>query len=90
MKNIFQVFFLSVLILTGCSEKKTFKNFEINGVESPQINLNGTWKFSMNPPEKFWDNDIDFQHWNDIQVPGECQMQGFAIKHDRPYVYKTK
>ena len=56
----------------------------------PDILLNGTWKFTMNPPEKFWENNIDFQSWPDIQVPRECQMQGFAIKHDQPYVYKTE
>jgi len=60
----------------------------VTGVEKPVILLNGTWKFSMDPPEKFWESDISFQDWSGIQVPGECQMQGFAIKHDVPYVYK--
>ena len=44
----------------------------------------------MTPPEDFWKNGVDFQDWPDIQVPGECQMQGFAIKHDQPYAYKTE
>jgi hypothetical protein len=34
--------------------------------------------------------DVDFQSWADIQVPGECQMQGMAIKHDQPFVYKKE
>ncbi len=63
---------------------------EVSGIENPVITLNGTWKFTMTPPEKFWENDVDFQNWLDIKVPGECQMQGFAIKHDIPYAYKTK
>ena len=56
---------------------------------NPLISLNGTWKFSMTPPEKYWENEVDFQDWSDIRVPGECQMQGFAIQHDQSYVYKT-
>ncbi len=52
-----------------------------------EVSLNGTWKFSMNPPAAFWDNKFDFKEWDNIQVPGECAMQGFAIKHDLPFAY---
>lgn len=76
------------IILSGCSKQATIKGIEVQGVETPVISLNGTWKFSMNPPENFWDNEVEIQNWSDILVPGECQMQGFAIKHDQPYVYK--
>ncbi len=80
---------LSVFTFYACDTQSVFKEIEVTGVNDPVISLNGTWKFSMTPPEKFWENHIDFQDWPDIQVPGECQMQGFAIKHDQPYVYKT-
>ncbi|MCA1760379.1 MAG: beta-galactosidase, partial [Bacteroidales bacterium] len=53
------------------------------------ILLNGTWKLSLDPPNDFWLNQVDFQNWSEIEVPGECQMQGFPIKHDQPFVYKT-
>jgi hypothetical protein len=56
----------------------------------PVVSLNGTWKFSMEPPGRFWEDRVDFNGWHDIEVPGECQMQGFAIQHDRPYVYKHR
>jgi len=62
----------------------------VSGVENPEICLNGNWKFTMNPPSEFWKTNVDFQQWPYIQVPGECQMQGFAIKHDQPYVYKHR
>ncbi len=77
-----------VITLFGCNYPPEFNDVEVSGVSNPVISLNGTWKFSMTPPDQYWENDIDFQDWSNIQVPGECQMQGFAIKHDQPYVYK--
>ncbi len=88
---LFQGIALSILfILSACSDFSIFKPITVKGVSEPVILLNGTWKFSMDPPESFWDKDVDFAYWPDIQVPGECQMQGFAIKHDQPYVYKRE
>ena len=74
----------------GCSNPSEISDIEVAGVRNPVISLNGTWKFSMAPPEKFWENEVDFHDWSDIQVPGECQMQGFAIKHDQSYAYKNR
>ena len=76
--------------LFACNRDTGLNKIEVDGVKAPVILLNGTWKFNMDPPVEFWKNSVDFQSWSDIQVPGECQMQGFAIKHDTPYVYKTK
>ncbi|MCY1719378.1 hypothetical protein OU798_03440 [Prolixibacteraceae bacterium Z1-6] len=50
----------------------------VKDVKTPVVSLNGTWQFSM-----------DEKNWSDVQVPGELQMQGFAIKHDKTYTYKT-
>ncbi|MDB4583326.1 hypothetical protein N9164_09255 [Draconibacterium sp.] len=83
------IVFLAVSLFS-CSKPNEVSKIEVHGIENPEILLNGTWKFSMIPPDKFWENSVDFQDWPDIQVPGECQMQGFAIKHDQPYVYKTE
>ena len=85
--------FFALIIFLGlfqlaCTRRDIPDHMEVVGVNVPEVNLNGTWKFSMNPPETFWENNIDFSDWEDIQVPGECQMQGFAIKHDQAYVYK--
>ena len=87
-QKIFQPVFLLALVLFGCTRQSEFKSIDVAGVDTPVVLLNGSWKFSMAPPEKFWEDEVDFQSWADIQVPGECQMQGFAIKHDQPYAYK--
>lgn len=91
MKQLFfPTLFFFVITLFGCNKQSEVKVIEVAGVSNPVISLNGMWKFSMTPPDKYWENDIDFQDWSNIQVPGECQMQGFAIKHDQPYVYKKQ
>ncbi len=86
--QLFQSILLLALVLFGCNRQSEFKTVDVAGVDTPVVLLNGSWKFSMAPPEKFWEDEVDFQNWADIQVPGECQMQGFAIKHDQPYAYK--
>jgi len=91
MKNLLILsMLLFAITVAGCKHTSTSMGMEVSGVEKPVISLNGTWKFSMSPPEKYWENEIDFEDWSHIQVPGECQMQGFAIQHDRPYVYKKQ
>ncbi|MCB9218160.1 MAG: beta-galactosidase [Ignavibacteriales bacterium] len=82
---------ITVSFLFSCTSNNS-ENYpiKVEGVNNPIINIDGTWKFSMNQPKDFWTNDISFDNWQDIQVPGECAMQGFPIKHDIPYVYKTQ
>ena len=76
-------------IITGCNNPY-FQTAEIlvAGTSEPVITLNGTWKFTMNPPENFFSNEVSSESWRDIKVPGECAMQGFAVRHNRPFVYK--
>ena len=96
MNNSFRILNIFLVTLTilffGCSTKVSyeFEKIEVSGTKNPVINLDGTWKFTMNPPAEFWNNNVDPTHWGNIQVPGECAMQGFAIQHDSPYAYKTK
>ena len=88
--TLYQIVVWLALPLIGCTHPSEFNEIDIPGVSKPVISLNGTWKFALIPPEKHWENSIDFQHWSDIQVPGECQMQGFPITHDQPFVYKKQ
>ena len=55
----------------------------------PLVNLAGVWKFTLNPPERFWENSVDLSTWSDIQVPGECVTQGFQISRGSEYPFKV-
>jgi len=54
------------------------------GQPSPwEKSLNGTWKFKYvhvpdERPMNFYKDDYDITEWNDIQVPGPWEMQGFG------------
>jgi len=85
-----QFLILAALVLSACNTTVPDQNIQVVGVRTPVVLLNGSWKFNMDPPGEFWKMDVDFQSWADIQVPGECQMQGMAIKHDQPFVYKKE
>mgnify|MGYP001039828689 CR=1 FL=1 len=58
------------------------------GVANPVLSLNGTWKFTLSPPDGFWLNEVDPLSWPDIEVPGEAVMQGFKISRNTEYPYK--
>lgn len=60
------------------------------GVSKPVISLNGTWKFTLDPPKDFHVNSVSPEDWHDVQVPGEPWMQGLEIKRDVEYPYKKK
>ncbi len=61
---------------------------EVPGLPSPSIDLNGTWKLTLDPPPRFFADDVDPSSWSDVGVPGEALMQGFDIRRDREFVYK--
>jgi len=41
------------------------------------VNLNGRWRFAMDPPEGFWKAEFDDSSWASINVPSHWQMEGF-------------
>lgn len=47
-------------------------------VRQPVFKLDGSWLFRYSPESK----------WSKILVPGEATMQGYAIEHDKPFVYR--
>lgn len=50
----------------------------VDGVRNPILPLDGEWRFRFEPKGK----------WHSVKVPGELVMQGFGIKHDKPYLYR--
>jgi beta-galactosidase len=57
--------------------------------------LNGVWKFHWvrvpwQRPTEFFKDDFDVTSWNNIQVPGNWELQGFdvPIYTDEPYPFK--
>ena len=88
-RQAFSILLLAIL-LGSFSSRSENRDYAVTGVSNPLISLNGQWKFSMNPPENHFENSIQFENWDDILVPGECQMQGFPIKHDQPFAYKHR
>jgi len=79
---------LVFIILFNGLKAQTKTDIYVKGVSRPVISLNGTWKICLNPSGTDPDNNKTGGEWKDIQVPGECMMQGYLIKHDRPFVYK--
>lgn len=51
---------------------------EVAGVRSSSFSLNGDWQFRYSPKGG----------WNTVRVPGELAMQGYAVNHDTPYLYR--
>lgn len=67
------------LFATGLSPESAFLiPSEVSGMSHPSLLLSGTWQFRYAPKDK----------WNNVQVPGELAMQGYAIQHDTPYLYR--
>lgn len=65
-----------------CAESPAPNAYQIpatmQGVRQPQMSLNGAWQFQYSPSSR----------WTTIQVPGEAAMQGYAIEHDKPVLYR--
>lgn len=82
------IIIFSALMIVHCRQKPDL-SYSVCDVSEPRISLNGIWKVTHTPPETFWNDTTGFDHWQDVQVPGECLMQGLPIEHDKPFVYKT-
>src|SRR4030042_5002349 len=85
MKKVF--FILIVSIFISCTKEKQSAYF-VEGVSDPQINLNGKWEINTDPAGESREGNLPGNSWKEIQVPGECMMQGFAIQHDKPFYYR--
>lgn len=53
---------------------------KVAGVKEVSLPLNGYWDFRFD----------EHSSWESVIVPGELAMQGFAIEHDKPVLYRKK
>jgi hypothetical protein len=80
---------MAAMIWTACADRPEGPTF-VRGVSAPVTNLNGVWKIQTSPTGAFWEPGQPLDGWSDIQVPGEPMMQGFAVKHDRPFALRKE
>jgi hypothetical protein len=78
---------LVCLCLLCCCREQPQAYF-LEGVAEPQISLNGQWEVCTHPGDTFRGEENPGNVWNRIEVPGECMMQGYAIQHDQPFLYR--
>jgi len=85
-----------LLAMAGCAEldsrspsPKPSEN-RVAGVRQPEILLNGSWQFQLDPQEHFWEPGNSAQAWREIVVPGEPQMQGFNVVGDKEFAYQRR
>ena len=71
----------------SCENRPDHGDYQVSGVEQPEISLNGIWNFTMHPPSSYGDEQLDRVDWKEVKVPGELVMQGFPIRHDSVYLY---
>ncbi len=82
--------------IISCSDRETaVKSIDKPGVSPYYRLLNGTWKFHWvrvpgQRPEEFYREDFCVDVWNDIEVPGNWEAQGYGIPlyTDEPYPFK--
>ena len=63
-------------------EKPIAEQFKLNTREERRICLDGIWKFKFaknleEAPKEFWKTNQNVNKWNNIQVPGSWELQGF-------------
>ncbi|MGL4852475.1 MAG: glycoside hydrolase family 2 protein [Phocaeicola sp.] len=76
--TIFTLLLLLTLFETRAELIEYLLPQQVTDVKQPSLSLNGQWQFRYTPKGR----------WESITVPGEASMQGFAIEHDTPYMYR--
>ena len=83
MKKDFALLITLLLFINVACHQQS--EYYVKGVAKPIISLNGTWKIILDSYDNISLKRADSLKWNDIEVPGECMMQGYPIKHDQPF-----
>ncbi len=62
----------------------------LDGVQKPDISLNGTWHFQLPAPKGFWKEQAAPEGWKTMPVPGDVFREGHLIEYDQPFAYKRR
>ena len=88
------VFFFAVVFRAALAQPQQWNVLPLPdstmNIKSPVRSLNGVWKLTLTPPEKFWDTSAGDNNWSDVVVPGEPAMQGLKVEHDRQFAYRRQ
>ena len=79
---------LTFLIVIPDLKAQSLQETYIKDVAQPVISLDGEWEICLDLKNDYWNGQSLKQDWKKIQVPGEVMMQGYPIKHDKPFVYR--
>ena len=63
---------------------------KLEGVQNPDVSLDGTWHFQLPAPNEFWKEQGEPEGWKTMPVPGDVFREGHRIKEDQPFAYKRK
>ena len=85
--KILSIFVASVGLGLECSASSLDT---LEGVENPDVSLDGTWHFQLPAPAGFWQEQSEPTDWKTMPVPGDVFREGHAIKEDIPFAYKKK
>jgi len=85
--KIYSFLLVFFIILHGLKAQSTMEIY-VKDVSGPVISLTGDWKICLKPQRNFWEGNSPDCDWQNIQVPGEVMMQGYPIKHDKPFIYR--
>jgi hypothetical protein len=62
----------------------------VSGVRTPVLSLAGTWKFTVEPPSGFWNQNLDTSTWPSMEMPNEFAAHGFSIAPNIEYPCRRK
>lgn len=88
MRNLSIIIIFLIFMADGKAQSQ--EGIYVKNVLDPIISLNGIWKICLTPSGDFWNINHFGEDWKDIQVPGECMMQGFPVRLNKPFVYKKE
>jgi beta-galactosidase len=80
---------LGIALLLFCARNELNGVF-VRGVDKPVIKLDGIWEVTLNASADSLECEHEDAAWSEILVPGGAMMQGYPVKYDEPFFYRTE